>query len=331
MTVDLHRLARGRGVQTAGLRDKLGPELATICGLHDEKDDLKVKQRLLQILDEGMAGLPPEDRLAASAALALHPNVIEQRFLRMRLAWLAEQIDRNSRTAQRRVHEAFVLLATALATASPAPDHSSDADRAWYVNSLKTTLLLKNTGTRAVEQRRIVATGRIDSITHRMSLPAGSSEQIPVEVELLHGGLIGSTRTSTHHSEYDIILPESLKPGDEHEYSVELRIPAGLRLDNRYLCVPIRRYDRFTLRVRFDIGRLPHRVWRVDGAVGRSTDAVVPSDVLLHPDRFGDVFAQFRDLRAGCGYGLQWDFGTAVDANEARARVTGGGNAGGRG
>ncbi|WP_116022733.1 Appr-1-p processing protein [Thermomonospora umbrina] len=97
---ELRRLSRGRGLATA--------DLASLAAwLPGDRE--QVVAGLRQRIDR----LAPDLRLAALAALGLHPAAGE-RFLGQRISWLAGQLDRDARTVRRRIDEAFRLIAASL-------------------------------------------------------------------------------------------------------------------------------------------------------------------------------------------------------------------------
>src|SRR4051812_34779538 len=86
---ELRKLCRGRGVLTPHLERSVGPLLRELAGDRDA---------LAALLIARTGALPEDLRDAARAALALHPEAT-QRFLRERLDWLAEHLQRDARTA----------------------------------------------------------------------------------------------------------------------------------------------------------------------------------------------------------------------------------------
>ena len=59
--------------------------------------------------------LPEDLRTAILAALALHPATADMRTYELRREWVARQVERVARTAERRIDEAQALLAQEIA------------------------------------------------------------------------------------------------------------------------------------------------------------------------------------------------------------------------
>jgi hypothetical protein len=82
--------------------------------------------------------------------------------------------------------------------------------------------------------------------------------------------------------------------------------PTTLPLQKHYAYTPTTRCDRFHLRVRFDPGRAPERIWRVADAFHRDLDERTVEGEPVELDRCGDLRVDFDDLLPGYGYGIQW-------------------------
>jgi hypothetical protein len=304
---ELRALRKGRAVMAHGLAERLGTRLCRTFEIDSSDDDTSARNKVVSGLRAGLRQLPDALATAAAAALAVHRDTTDLLILDRRVDWLAARLAVSDRTARRRMDEALRLLAGQLAEqrhGQPEPDES------WYVSSLRARFLLDRPQPYAIEERRIVATADLLSeIIHRASIPrdvrCGAAPG--VQVTVLYGGSLTLRESSGSYVEYALTLPSPIHRDEQHEYGVEIRITGAERMAPRYLCVPLRRYDKFDLRIRFDTSRLPRQVWVVTGSAGRAVDAGRPSAQLLTPDRFGEVHAEFHDLRIGFGYGIQWD------------------------
>jgi hypothetical protein len=308
---ELKKLTRGRGIHTADIGDRIGPALKALAEISDQ-DASAVIQRKLAVRLRSLAEMLPEELgLAVMAALALHPEA-RQAFLQGRIDWLAAQIGRESRTARRRVEEGMTRLAESALYLVDSPRGEVDpADQGWYVESFQALLRLDSETPEAMEQRRIVAErDGVDKILIMLALPGDRADRDisrDMIAEVLYGGrLVEETRPSQSLFRFVLRLPRTLRVGEQHEYGLIFRIPPGQPMRSHYVFTPTRRCDSFDLRVRFKLERSPKQVWRIAGAVHRQIDDSTPSDHILLPDTAGEVRVQFRDLRPGLGYGVQW-------------------------
>src|SRR3954463_16135833 len=103
---ELNELRRGRGLDAADLHQRIGPCLREACGIEDTDQPTAARQKLVPRLTELCGRLPADLRLAALAALGLHEEAAGE-FLDRRISWLASVLDRDPRTARRRIDLAF--------------------------------------------------------------------------------------------------------------------------------------------------------------------------------------------------------------------------------
>lgn len=196
---ELRELRRGRGLRSDDLFDRVGPRLRLFCGIADHDSPRVVRAKLVRVLTERCAGLPGDLRLAVLAALALHGQA-DQKFLHDRVRWLATQLNRDPRTARRRIDEGLRLLAEPItdlapaaadlapATADLAPATDLAAATAagsagrqaaspfvsdgWYVHSMRSTLRLDVHPLTLTEERVITATAdQLGEVVCALSLP----------------------------------------------------------------------------------------------------------------------------------------------------------------
>lgn len=192
----------------------------------------------------------------------------------------------------------------------PGEDDESAPD-GWFLESFSALLRLDAHPVEAWERRRIAATaGGLSELVTSVSVPRHPHDvtrRHALESEVLYGGSI-EVRRQPYDSYFQnvIMLPRALRAGDRHEYALRLRIPAGQRMTPHYVHVPYQRSDYFELRVRFDPRRPPEMVWLVREAPTAVIYRREPTGEKLIPDRFGEVYASFRDMRPGMGYGICW-------------------------
>lgn len=194
---------------------------------------------------------------------------------------------------------------------SAGPGLAAPVADGWFIESLSAVLRLDTDPIEALERRQIVAT--VDGLTEiisSVSVPRriDDHEQAHgLESELMYGGAL-EARQQPYDSYFEnvIVLPRPLRSGERHEYAIRLRIPAGQRMTPHYVHVPFRRSDRFEIRVRFDPRRLPQSAWLLKAAPAAALYQNDPTAELVTPDRFGEVYASFREMRPGLGYGICW-------------------------
>jgi hypothetical protein len=305
LATELRRLRKGRGVHAWHIGSLVGPELRRLCSIATTDDDATVRAKLVGTLRPLAETLPQDLRLAVFAALALDPDV-RHPVLRERLAWLAERIDRDERTARRRVDAALGRLAE---QASPV---DAEAANGWYVNTFDAVVRFDGRGCEVREQRTIVATrDGLDRILASISLPghpgAGAAPRTDPQVTLTEGGsILRRERPSSSHFRFVIGLPKPLLPGDEHSYGLLIRVPPEHRMRSHYVFTPRLPCREFTLRVRFDPRHPPRALWLIDKVHIRMLDDGRQCGEAVDHNAEGEAKVSFKGLFPGQCYGLQW-------------------------
>lgn len=300
LRTELRALCRSWGVQTANLT--IGPaaraRLAAI-GVPPERS------ALVEWIHNGLKSLPVEQQTAASAGLALHPAVESDRFLDQRMDWLGRSINRDTRTARRRLDEALERLAEALATEPDPPSAPPDAD--WFLRAVRTLVVLDQGAPEVIEERTFVAVvDGLDSVTVAMSVPhRGEAGPPDIDAQVLSGArLLGKNRPYPSHVEFILKLPRALAANERHRLVLRYRLGAGQHMTPRYALTPFNRCDTFELRVRF--GEPVPTVWRLSGLPPRTLDDDLSDLESLVSDPVGEVYVQFTGLERGRSYGLRW-------------------------
>ncbi|MEU5261685.1 hypothetical protein [Amycolatopsis sp. NPDC021455] len=305
---ELNELRRGRGLDAADLHQRIGPCLRQACGIEDIDQPTAARQKLVLRLTELCGRLPADLRLAALAALGLHEEAAGE-FLDRRISWLASVLDRDPRTARRRIDLAFRRLDELLG--APAPGRDKHPLAGWYVESMKAMLRLDREPPDLQEERRIVAeVDELDELVLSFSVPAepGSDPVPDITADVLFGGeIVEARQVSASHAQFVMRLPSPLRLGQRHEYGIRFA-PRRTTLRPYYVMTPLRRCEEFSVRVRFDRADPPSRVWRLNGVPGRVIDDGVDSGDALTVNRVGEVGLEFHDLHQGLSYGLQWSF-----------------------
>jgi hypothetical protein len=304
---DLNRLRKGRGVMASDLQDRIGPTLRTLSGISCSDTPGEARRRLVTYLKALTVALPEDLRLALSAALALDDDV-RHRFLEERMQWLAARLNRELRTARRRVDEA--IRSTALLSATPASDDYS-TDR-WYLARFRALLTLDGNQPMAIEERSLVANNDdLSEIMISTSVPrtaTADNGDHSVDLAVLYGGSVTRTeRPSVTYFRYFIRFPRPLQRGETHDIGISLTIPPGQPMNQRYSFQPLRRCDEFDLRIRFGPSSQAKNIWNMAGVPRGVIDDFAALNALVCPDGAGEVHLRYEHLRIGFIYGVRWD------------------------
>jgi hypothetical protein len=307
---ELKALRKGRGVHTGKISEHVGPGLREMCGIASADGEEAIRRKLTHRLAALVQELPGDLALAVQAALGLHPAA-QQPFLGDRVQWLADQLNRDRRTARRRLDDGLVRLAQAAAgPATTAPPVDNNTDDGWYVADFHALLRLDQPTPEAIERRGIVAErDGIDSIDALITLPRDPTDrsgQHDLLMEVLYGAtLVRKEHDADSQFRFTLKLPGTLRAGERHEYAVLFRIPDNQLMRTHYVFYSPRRCDLFDLRIRYHPDRRPEEIWRVNETFHRALDGP-PSGDQLCLDPVGELHLEFRGLRPGFGYGARW-------------------------
>lgn len=304
---DLRRLRRGDALLGARIVERIGPALAKACGVEAADDQHQVRTKVTSRILVGCSRLADHDALAVTVALGLASDC-RFRFLKDRLSWLAVAIDRDSRTASRRVNNALELLAEVLSQATPTEqEHPEYAPDGWYVARLQCVLTVARSHASLLETRRIIATSAgLSQLSLAWAAPhPPSGEANALDVDLIYGGkLHRSPEATTGFWTGALQLPHPIAAGATHEFCVRVSVQQQVQ---PYLVVSaLRRHDEFDLRVKFAPDCLPSGLWSVDGRPERFIDEGTTWGRPLPVDRMGEASVYFAPLRRGLCYGMRW-------------------------
>jgi hypothetical protein len=307
---ELKAVRKGRGVNGRGVAEHVGPALRELCGIDPGEPAGPARAKLVSGLD-GLAGALPEDLgLAARAALGLHPEA-QQPFLTDRVQWLAERLDRDARTARRRVDLALESMAERATVAPPGPPPvpapREAEEHRWFIRECRAVVRLDQPAPEAIDQRTVVALEDVEVLDALITIPREGAADPDLSVEVLYGATIESReRVTPTRFRYRLRLPRRLAAGQSHDYALLYRLPPNQPMRNHYVYTSLIRCDAFDLRIRFDPARLPDEVWRVAGTYPRDLDEGPSDREPVRPDGSGEVHLAFHHLRVGLGYGAQW-------------------------
>jgi hypothetical protein len=319
---EIRALRKGRGVQAADLDSRLGPYLRELVA-SPEGDDRAIRRQILTAeLNACAEQLAPDLRTAISASLALSPEIRPMAHLGDRVHWLAAHLDRDYRTALRRIEAAEQLLAEHVAhELRRRRGQTSGTPVGWYLDELRTLLRLDTAVPESYENRRIVATHpNLSEVVAWLDVPSPAGGHPPgLTGEVTHGGrLVRQEHPAGGMYQFIVKLPTPLQPGDTHEYGLRLRVSEGEGMRPHYIFTPECRCNAFDLRVRFDPAQPPAWVRRVEGEPVRRFDAPLPAQDLVRLDAAGEVHMRFHSPTMYLGYGAQWQPLTAGPGMEPR-------------
>jgi hypothetical protein len=312
---ELRLLPRGRGVLADDIGNRVGPQLRGLLGIESTDGPGVVRRKVAARLTVLADRLPEDLGHAVRAALALG-DVTTDRFLKDRVGHLAVRIQRDPRTAKRRVDEGLRRLAEMLVdTAEPPPNGGNPfAPEGWYIKTLHSVLLLDREPPRLIERRRIIATrSGLDRVLISLSAPSpgnhrGGAEP-PVRLDVLQGGALVDEDYNGSHYRGTLRLPGPLAMGEEQEFTVAFRSRPRREMRPYYALTPFRPCKRFQLTVRFDPVDPPASVWRLDGVPPRMVTDFDPGLNVLDVNAVGEIGVAFSDLRPGLAYGVGWSAG----------------------
>jgi hypothetical protein len=312
---ELIELRRGRGLLAPDIDHRVGPLLRRVLGVRETDDAPRVRSEVSLGISEALTSLPADLRLAARAALAIEPEARRQ-FLNERMAWLGARLDRDSRTAIRRVDAAFQLLAEQLVQQPPVSRQLPGEDHAphgWYVERATADLLLDRDPVQLLESRRIVSTIQgLDRIIVALTLPRRWSvpaSNMGNHATMVHGGALTAQCAdgpSGHQGRGTIQFPRPLNNGEAHDYGIAFTSLRPRSTWPYYLLTPSCRFDTFVLRARFDRLRMPARIRRLEGVPANLVQDCRSLGEPVEPDAVGEVQLEFSALRQGLGYGVRW-------------------------
>jgi hypothetical protein len=308
VTDEIRSLRKGRSLQVGDLDSRLGPLLRELSGSGDAADR---REALMAAISRCAAQLGEEYRVAVEASLALSAETMQEPYFTGRVTWLAGYLDREYRTALRRIDQAERRLAELIATElRDRRGRIPVSAKGFYVDELRTVLRLDNEIMVSEEDRRIVSTCEgLTEVVVLFDLPREANEPgADLQAEIRYGGhlLRRQEQSSPNRFKFVLRLPEPLQPGQVHPYGLSLRMPRRMLRLPHYLVTPECRFNRFDLRIRFDSERLPAWIRRVEGETVRTFEDMQPTSNLLVPDAAGEVHQEFRDLALYLGYGIQW-------------------------
>jgi hypothetical protein len=306
LTSELKLVRRGLGLYHPQLARRLGPGLRDVCEATGTEPDLRNK--VITRLRVAAGTLPDELSTAVLAALGVHPAVRQLHKLEDRVDWLADRLNRDARTARRRMDEACGMLAEHLAAGRSTRNAGALPSSGWYIETAQSVMVMDAEAPTAIERRVAVAEqDGIEQLVLSRTIPPDGDKPPDLHAQMLFGGVLGLKEWDSE-SRFRLVLnlPTTLRAGDRHEYSILWRQPPDRPMRPHYVLTPALRIDHFDLHVRFDRAAPPDRVFRVADAFHRDLDEQPRDRDEVEIDPSGEVHLEFQRLTPGHGYGLRW-------------------------
>jgi hypothetical protein len=304
IAAELKTLRKGRGVDVPQIGERAGPALREVCGVNPDDTPGEIRRKLVAGLEQFAAQLPADLRLAVLAALAISQDA-RLPFYQDRIRWVAQQLERDERTARRRVDTGIMRLAefAAATNGEPKRPETEQAAPGWRVEELRSIVLPHTSPPEVIETRRIIVEAEsLDELDLAITVPAEEFVD-DSKIEVLQGGTLISTESQTSDRVgLRLRLPRTLKRNDIFQFTLRHRV----LLRPHYVWVSKLACERFDLRVRFHVERLPQQVRKVEAAFQRDVDDPVFSGVALEVDAAGDLHVEFWRLTPGLAYGVRW-------------------------
>lgn len=216
---ELKTLRKGRGVHTPRIDEQIGPQLRAVCEIDPTDGPGVIRDKLISRLGALAKSLPDDYALAVTAALGIHPDA-QDPFLNLRIEWVARRIQRDDRTARRRVDDAINRLAEAAARKAAAPTAAvAEVKRdLWYTEESTVGLRLDGTEPLMIERRLMVAeSDDIRQLELGVTIPRGEDGRMAYEpnIEVLYGGTLIERPVGNYSQfKFALQLPKPLMRGD---------------------------------------------------------------------------------------------------------------------
>lgn len=299
---DLKVLRKNRGLCVSRV-EEVGDALREACGVTADDLPADVVRKVGEVLRRHAQALGRDQRIAVLGALGLDGP--RTQFLKERETWVADQLDRNVRTARRRTAQGFLELASLLASDSHPTDCGSTGT--WRTERLRVLLALDQPRPESFVFRQVIAEAEVlDELDLAMTVTADRSTGLregAMSVDVFSGGTLVRRRQQTSQRvSLALRLPKPLRRGEKHEIAMRFQVPA---MEPHYVCVPMSACEEFDLTVRFG-SRTPESVGLLRRVLQNDVQDEAVTGEPLELDGAGEVRARFRRLEPGFAYGIRW-------------------------
>jgi len=111
---ELKILRKGRALFIRQIAERVGSGLSQVCGVADGDTPAEVRRKVSDRIEGLAADLPEDLRLAVLVAFGIHRDA-RHPFYKDRVRWVARWLERDERTARRRIDEGIERLAELVA------------------------------------------------------------------------------------------------------------------------------------------------------------------------------------------------------------------------
>jgi hypothetical protein len=307
-------LRKGRGIYVSQIDARVGPLLREVCEVTDADSPSEIRRKVARRLEVLSAGLPEDLRFAVQAAFAIRPDA-RMPLYKDRVGWAAVRLNRDPRTARRRVDDGIHQLAQ-LAAVTPAeptmPTWPLGQKQAggWHTSHLRVIVALDRERPEVLEERTVVADedglAELDLAVTVADLPRDGAD---LDIDAFCGGTVTErVMESSERLAFRLVLPRPIDKGESHEFVLHFRFPDGHIMRPHFACVPRYPCAVFDLRVRFDPRTPPREVWSVRDAFQRDAGDPVSGGEPLAVNEAGEVRTTFDGLFPGLAYGAGWAY-----------------------
>ncbi|HYS37428.1 MAG TPA: hypothetical protein VEO01_17560 [Pseudonocardiaceae bacterium] len=313
LIAEMKTLRKSRGINVAQV-DRIGPTLQTAFGVEPDDGPADIRRKVGGGLGRLARSLPEDLQLVVLAAFGLIPEA-RQPFYQERARWAGGQLGRDERTVRRRMDQGINQLAELTAAqlaGKPAAADEPPGGR-WHTDTLRALLNLDRAAPEAFEFRRIVADQHdLTEIDLAVTLTGTSGDTLPgdpnLAVDVLYGGsLVRRTMETARRFGLALALPRPLDRGEEHEFALRFRVPAGQVMRPHFVCVMKQACDLLEVRVKFDEKRPPAAVWRLTKVFQDDLDDPAHRGDMVPVDSAAELRIEFAHVSPGFAYGVQWD------------------------
>ncbi|WP_378237069.1 hypothetical protein [Amycolatopsis speibonae] len=290
------------------LSERVGPALRMVCELTKEDGATEARRKISERLTVLSSHLPDDLRTVVLAAFGLTPDA-RMPFYQDRVHWAATRINRDDRTARRRIDDGIAQLAEfAVGTLRPVT-RAKRVGHHWHTEELRVALAVDRPVPEAFEFRRVVAdTDDLTELDLALTVAAPDSSgararKEDLDVEVFHGGILtGRRMESSDRFGLALKLPAALNHGDRHEIALRFRA----RIEPHYVCVPRHPCDLFDLHVRLGKERAPREVVLLNKAFQGDARDPIAEGTSIPVNEAGEVHVRFENLDPGFAYGIKW-------------------------
>lgn len=312
LVAELKRLRQRGALNSPNLADMIGSLLRSTMGLDVDSSPPQLREALRRELVKLAGQLPDELQLAVLTIYGLTEESATTGNFEQRLKLVAEQINRNPKTAVRRVNEALEVMARA-ALATHREQRTGHPGSPWCTATLHTSVVLDRGFPQVYERRRIVVPAdEVEEIELEVSVPTPPIRggEIPPEstgIEILHGGSLQvRQRRSSARLGYVLRLPHKLARHEEHEFFLHFRFTEQDSMRPFYVCTPNFPCELFDLHVKFDPEHLPNRIWQIAGLPPFEVEDEFAPREPAEADPCSEVHFTFTDLTPNRSFGVAW-------------------------